>query len=123
MTHPDARAALEKLPDASDHFKTWRNKLISLEKAEYEAVRQALTQMIDGGWNSDMDAAPRDGTGFYVRSKTPMRWMAYKPAARQQGYPEGRWQELNEHGGWVNSEREPTEWMPYGHPITPAGEQ
>lgn len=103
MTHPDARAALEKLPDASDHFKTWRNKLISLEKAEYEAARQALTQMIDGGWNSDMDAAPRDGTHILVA------------IASDEFQPVTAWWKYNEWCVFENKgvhilDRKPTHW-------------
>lgn len=58
-----------------------------------------------------IETAPVDGTPFYARQAVPMRWKPYKPQARQQGYPDGRWQEMNEYGGWKNTEREPYEWQ------------
>ena len=44
---------------------------------------------------------PLEGYAFEMR---PVRWKPYKPqGAKQTGRP-GRWQELNEYGGWENCE-------------------
>lgn len=57
--------------------------------------------------------APRDGTIFYVLHRFPMRWTAYKPSSEQaRRGVKGRWQRMNEYGGWENTDIEPTEWEP-----------
>jgi len=56
-----------------------------------------------------IEQAPRDGTP--VAAYRTVRFMPYKPAARKQGYPEGRWQEFNGYG-WENCKDDPVEYMP-----------
>lgn len=56
-----------------------------------------------------IETAPRDGTPITVGHL--VRFLPYKPQARKQGYPEGRWQEWNGYG-WSNVDWEPTEWQP-----------
>jgi len=65
----------------------------------------------------DISTAPRDGTPFYATFEMPMRWKEYKPAARRQGYPAGRWQTMNGYGGWENTDLVPINWRP--HESTP----
>lgn len=49
------------------------------------------------------DEMPKDGTPIYIRTVHPFRFMPYKPNSQQAkaGIP-GRWQTMNEHGGWDN---------------------
>ncbi len=56
--------------------------------------------------------APKDGTPFTARIEVPLRWLASKPDAKRQGFPEGRWQASNGYGGWENFKEEPSEWKP-----------
>lgn len=44
-----------------------------------------------------------------VQTKILCRYKRYKPQARKQGYPEGRWQVFNGYG-WSNASEEITEW-------------
>lgn len=50
-----------------------------------------------------MGGPPQDGTSFIAIIRQPMRWRAYKPNSQQarRGI-KGRWQALNEYGGWDN---------------------
>lgn len=65
-----------------------------------------------------METAPRDGTPICVRVTKILRWLPYKGSSQQRKRGiEGRWQELNEHGGWDNCAPPQTEWMP--HPQSP----
>ena len=57
-----------------------------------------------------IDSGPRDGDEFYIG--LPVRWKKYKPQARKQGFPEGRFQMANEYGGWDNLSYKPTHWTP-----------
>lgn len=59
MTPPDARAALDALNRVLNYC-CFDDQDFENTKEDRELIRAALTQMIDGGWNSDMDAAPRD---------------------------------------------------------------
>lgn len=62
---------------------------------------------------SPIESAPKDGTPFTARFELPLRWRAYKPDARRQGYPDGRWQVSNGYGGWANlGDMYPSEWKP-----------
>lgn len=58
--------------------------------------------------------APKDGKSFYVQAhyKVPFKWKPYKPKSQQfkQGI-KGRWQEMNDYGGWENSDKTPDEWQ------------
>ncbi|WP_454760644.1 hypothetical protein [Caulobacter segnis] len=49
------------------------------------------------------EVPPMDGTPFYALVRVPMRYRRYKPGAPQlrQGI-KGRWQQMNEFGGWEN---------------------
>lgn len=54
---------------------------------------------------------PKDGSPFYARFLTPMRWKPYKPNSEQfRSGTRGRWQAMNDYGGWENTEYPPTDW-------------
>jgi hypothetical protein len=59
-------------------------------------------------WRSD--APPRSAEPIYGHTWSPYRWQAYKPSSEQfrRGI-KGRWQAMNEHGGWDNA-KAPDEW-------------
>lgn len=61
-----------------------------------------------------IETAPKDGKSFYVQAhyKVPFKWKPYKPKSQQfkQGI-RGRWQEMNDYGGWENSDKTPDEWQ------------
>lgn len=56
---------------------------------------------MDGEWSTD--DPPKDGTPFYMQTISVLRFKPYKPNSQQakQGI-KGRWQEMNEYGGWEN---------------------
>ena len=54
---------------------------------------------------------PKDGSKFYGKYYSPYKWKPYKPQARKQGYPAGRWQCMNEYGGWENAKNPPSQWL------------
>lgn len=72
----------------------------------------------DGGL--PIATAPMDGTAFYARFKTPMRWLPYKKGYT--GPEKGRWQEMNEYGGWDNTDLVPEDWQPHTQPAKTEGE-
>lgn len=47
---------------------------------------------------------PKDGRAYNTVMQVPVRWKAYKPTSQQarHGIP-GRWQQMNEFGGWENA--------------------
>jgi len=46
---------------------------------------------------------PKDGTPIYIRTLQPYRYLPYKPNSQQaKAGIDGRWQMMNEHGGWDN---------------------
>jgi len=54
-------------------------------------------------WKIGLEDAPRDGSPVKVRVVKTLRFLPYKPNSEQRRRGiEGRWQELNEHGGWDN---------------------
>lgn len=58
-----------------------------------------------------IEAAPRDGTAFKVEIRTEeiVRWHPYKPTSEQfRKGTKGRWQRINDHGGWENYELDAT---------------
>lgn len=79
---PDAQQEIDKLNAA-------------LERAEAE--RDAAV----GDWRTDNP--PQDGTPIYKRVIQPYRFLPYKPNSQQAKRGEkGRWQMMNEYGGWEN---------------------
>lgn len=53
-----------------------------------------------------MNTPPKDGSVFYIRQINifPCKWKPYKPSSeqvRKHGIM-GRWQQMNEYGGWEN---------------------
>ena len=59
-------------------------------------------------WSAE--APPKTGAIFYGHTWSPYRWKAYSPKSEQfrRGL-KGRWQAMNEHGGWDNA-KAPNEW-------------
>lgn len=77
---------------------------------EIESALTLLDEMEkEGEWQKTPPPKDKD---FYMRCEhiMPCRWKTYKPQARKQGYPEGRWQVMNEYGGWDNYDGEIDEW-------------
>ena len=55
---------------------------------------------------------PQDGSTFYGLSWGPYRWKAYKPSSEQaRRGTTGRYQAMNEYGGWENASP-PSDWWP-----------
>ena len=52
-------------------------------------------------------------THGYALELRPVRWLPYKPDGRRQMKQRGRWQEMNEYGGWGNC-KTPNEIWPGG---------
>lgn len=54
---------------------------------------------------------PRDGTAVMVTYETIMRYQPYKSRSQQARMGiKGRWQEMNEYGGWENTHLRPASW-------------
>lgn len=62
------------------------------------------------------DAPPMDGTAFYSvgEFQLPYRYALYSPNSEQarRGI-KGRWQVMGDHGGWSNTDVQPTRWRPH----------
>lgn len=89
---------------------------INLQNIHGETIRAALNNppVCVGGEVWRQDTPPMDGTAFYARYEAPFRWLPYKPASGQfKSGIKGRWQMMNDYGGWENTENEPTEWRPH----------
>jgi hypothetical protein len=57
-------------------------------------------ELPEAGWRPTSEAPERSGMTIYVRSIEVYRFHPYKPdGQRQMGRP-GRWQKLNDYGGW-----------------------
>ena len=78
----------------------------SIAKQIYDALNQFP---VEEEWQKTPPPKDKD---FYMRCEhiMPCRWKPYKPQARKQCYPEGRWQVMNEYGGWDNYDGEIDEW-------------
>ncbi len=49
------------------------------------------------------DTPPMDGTPFYALVRVPMRFQSYKKGSEQRRRGiKGRWQSMNDYGGWEN---------------------
>lgn len=83
--------------------------------AHGEAVHQEIG---NGAWQPQ-HTMPRDGTAFYARHQSPFRFQPYKPTSEQarRGI-KGRWQTMNEFGGWDNCHEPVGPWktMPAAEP-------
>lgn len=65
-----------------------------------------------------IETAPKDGTPFYARHQSPYRYQPYKPGAPQLRVgKKGRWQSMNDYGGWENCEEPFGDWK--HHPDYP----
>jgi hypothetical protein len=88
----------------------------TLEQIEddFETIRAALKAHRDASEWLPIETAPKDGSVFYVQShyRIPFKWKKYKPNSQQfkRGI-KGRWQEMNEYGGWENSNKKPDQWQ------------
>jgi hypothetical protein len=72
--------------------------------------RAADTAVVGGQIAWRVGTPPQDGSTFYGHWWSPCRWMAYKPNSEQaRRGVKGRWQTMNEFGGWVNASA-PNEW-------------
>lgn len=76
----------------------------------------------EGIWRTD--EPPKDGTIIYRRVISVYRFQPYKPNSQQFKHGlKGRWQEMNEYGGWDNCNQplgnEWTDQDPFATPSTP----
>lgn len=54
---------------------------------------------------------PKDGREFAAVMRVPVRWKAYKPSSQQfKAGIKGRWQMMNEYGGWDNADHAGRHW-------------
>lgn len=62
-------------------------------------------------WRSNIEDVPLDGSVVIVRAETPFRWRSYSVKSEQfrKGI-KGRWQRMNEFGGWDNCEHPVGDW-------------
>lgn len=70
-----------------------------------------------------MPDAPRDRP-FYAVIRVPVRWAPYKPNSQEVRRGKmGRWQKMNEFGGWDNlhPNKPPTDWEDIPTGDTPEG--
>jgi hypothetical protein len=91
---------IDNVNDREEFFQTILNALALADKVTGEPWKLFKT-------------APKDGRQFYVRESylIPFKWKPYKPNSQQfkRGI-KGRWQQMNEYGGWDNATRTPDEW-------------
>ena len=59
-----------------------------------------------------IETAPKDVVieGRVIDTR-PYRWKSYSPQARRQMHKAGRWQRMNDYGGWENCDP-PQDWLP-----------
>jgi len=57
------------------------------------------------------------GATYFVTIRVPIRWKPYKPTSQEVRLGKmGRWQKMNEYGGWDNFHFGPDwEWGEYNH--------
>lgn len=86
----------------------------------WSAMLAAAAPPAPSGWRS-MESAPKDGTPFYARHQSPFRFQPYKANSEQarRGI-KGRWQTMNEYGGWDNCPEPVGDWT--DHPDFPAAD-
>jgi hypothetical protein len=59
---------------------------------------------------------PRDGEVYQAEFCVPVRWKAYKPTSEQFRHGiKGRWQKMNEYGGWENADHAGRHWAFAGY--------
>ena len=63
-------------------------------------------------WKDIEELPQKKGQTVYFNAQIPMRWCAYKPQALKQSSRLGRFQVYNGWGGWVNTDIEPTHYLP-----------
>ena len=100
----EVRTLSSNLPDEA----TIR-KALSLQAKIDSGELVAVTPDKVDNWN--YGEPPKDGSKFYGKYYSPYKWKPYKPQARKQGYPAGRWQCMNEYGGWENAKNPPSQWL------------
>lgn len=109
-------AGIDRKSD-DDFIDTYRNDLrqiLEFLRINYEALPNLIerheameVELKSLRWNNENP--PESGEIIYGLNYGPMKFTHYKPAARKQGYPKGRWQEMNEYGGWDNC-KAPDQW-------------
>lgn len=71
------------------------------------------------GWRNDKP--PEDGSTIAMRTVQYLRFKPYKPTSQQaRAGIKGRWQQMNEWGGWENCPRPlGLEWQPFSEGNAP----
>ena len=91
-----------------------RDRVKEITKRSKAALADLQKWVDDEDW-FPMETAPKDKTIFYVKEsyRVPFRWKPYRPKRQKIRHGvKGRWQEMNEYGGWVNSNKKPDKWQP-----------
>ncbi len=78
------------------------------ERWECQDCRQPFTPYTRAPQWQHISTAPRDGRSFYGRVIMPMRYLPYKKGHNED--TDGRWQTVNEYGGWENTDHVPEDW-------------
>lgn len=90
------QAALWPRQTAEQAVNDWNTRTITDERRDWRPISEA----------------PMDGRSFFGRVIETIRYLPYKDASEQARLGiKGRWQRLNEYGGWENALISPNEWI------------
>jgi hypothetical protein len=107
----NTKEAIEELKELNDALGTALTEDALITKT---ALEHAIEVMKASEWQP-IESAPRDGSVFYGvgYAQIPYRFKLYSPYSQEykQGI-KGRWQRLDEYGGWNNTVTPPQNWIP-----------
>lgn len=108
---------IKDICEVLENYNKWRRYKGDIDKSPEHPNPKVLGDVIDRAVEAlnsmpigNQDTAPKDGSEFLVHHTSIVRWNPYKPQARKQGYPDGRWQKMNEYGRFENFECENFHW-------------
>ena len=121
MTHADWQEALDlyqptvmltevNVSRASEASQSIDPSTCGISRSEMKPIPPTTQERIAEQIAWSAEAPPKTGAIFYGHTWSPYRWKAYSPKSEQfrRGL-KGRWQAMNEHGGWDNA-KAPNEW-------------